>query len=82
MLQHASKTSTRPDSPNGVPRTGAPNGELPVPVAQSAAEMTVPDDAIAKRAYEKFEARGHIHGFDQEDWATARRELIAEDFGQ
>lgn len=40
--------------------------------------MSVSDEAIAKLAYEKFTARGCIHGFDQEDWATATQELIAE----
>jgi hypothetical protein len=34
--------------------------------------------AIAKRAYQKFEARGSVHGFDREDWAAANRELLAE----
>ena len=36
---------------------------------------------IAKRAYEKYEARGRAHGFDREDWAAASHELIAETFG-
>jgi len=39
------------------------------------------DSAIAKRAYEKYEARGRTHGFDREDWTTASHELIAETFG-
>ena len=39
------------------------------------------DAAIAKRAYEKYEARGHTHGFDREDWTAASHELIAETFG-
>ncbi len=30
---------------------------------------------IAKLAYERFEARGSVHGFDQEDWVSAEREL-------
>ena len=36
---------------------------------------------IAKRAYEKYEARGRAHGFDREDWTAASRELVAETFG-
>ena len=39
-------------------------------------------DAIAKRAYEKYVARGGAHGSDQEDWAEAERELIAESRGR
>ena len=39
------------------------------------------DADIAKRAYEKYEARGRTHGFDREDWAAASHELIAETFG-
>jgi hypothetical protein len=39
------------------------------------------DADIAKRAYEKYEARGRTHGFDREDWTAASHELIAETFG-
>jgi len=35
---------------------------------------------IAKRAYELFERRGCAHGFDLEDWITAERELLQNDF--
>jgi hypothetical protein len=33
-------------------------------------------DAIARRAYELFEARGFEHGHDQEDWLRAESELL------
>jgi hypothetical protein len=46
--------------------------------AQLIGAVSVSDEAIAKRAYEKFLTRGCTHGFDQEDWATATQELIAE----
>jgi|GEM_PF-4025759 len=36
------------------------------------------DEAIAARAYEMFLARGGAHGFDRDDWADARRELMTE----
>ncbi len=39
---------------------------------------TVPAEAVAKRAYEKFVARGCTHGHDQEDWLAAEQELVAE----
>jgi len=35
---------------------------------------------IAKRAYELFKRRGCAHGFDLEDWITAERELLQNDF--
>ncbi|HVB33982.1 MAG TPA: Hsp20 family protein [Patescibacteria group bacterium] len=31
---------------------------------------------IAKRAFEMFERRGHVHGHDQEDWFLAESELL------
>lgn len=40
----------------------------------SAAETQEPDP-IARRAYERFHARGGEHGRDQEDWFEAEREL-------
>jgi hypothetical protein len=40
------------------------------------------DIDIAKRAFEKYEARGCVHGFDLQDWTNASRELTAETFGQ
>lgn len=32
-------------------------------------------DAIARRAYELFQARGGEHGYEIEDWLQAEREL-------
>ncbi len=40
--------------------------------------IAIPQEAIAKRAYEKYTARGCVHGFDQQDWSEASRELIVE----
>jgi hypothetical protein len=42
--------------------------------------MFVSDEDVAERAYHKFLARGSIHGFDEQDWIAAQRELIAEVF--
>jgi Protein of unknown function (DUF2934) len=58
--------------------SGRSNGTPAGAAAQRAAAMTVSDQAIAQRAYEKFLARGGAHGFDQEDWTEAERELTAE----
>ena len=38
-------------------------------------------DDIARRAYERFEARGKEHGYDQEDWFEAERE-VGDDSGE
>jgi hypothetical protein len=35
---------------------------------------------VAKRAYEIFEKRGCKHGFDLEDWMSAEKELLRDDF--
>ncbi len=40
-------------------------------------KASIPDDAIAALAYEKYQARGCVHGFDQQDWADALAELVA-----
>jgi hypothetical protein len=52
-----------------------------LPAAQHANGRAAPDAQVAKRAYEKYEEGGRIHGHDQEDWAAASRELVAEIFG-
>ena len=39
------------------------------------------DADLAKRACEKYEARGCTHGLDREDWLAASHELVAESFG-
>jgi hypothetical protein len=36
--------------------------------------------AVAKRAYQIFEKRGCGHGFDLEDWMSAEKELLRDDF--
>jgi Protein of unknown function (DUF2934) len=35
---------------------------------------------IAKRAYQLFERRGRTHGFHLDDWITAEKELLQNDF--
>ena len=36
------------------------------------------EQAIAERAYQKFLARGCVHGSDLDDWNSAQQELAAE----
>lgn len=35
------------------------------------------EDEIRRRAYELFEERGGIPGYEHEDWVTAEREITA-----
>jgi hypothetical protein len=56
--------------------TSPEHGMTPHPEERSA--PTISAREIAKRAYEKFAGRGHLHGFDHEDWAAAEAELLAE----
>jgi hypothetical protein len=58
-----------------------PHGLSSAPGAQSIDVRSASDIDIARRAYEKYEARGCVHGFDVEDWTAASHELIAETFG-
>jgi hypothetical protein len=37
---------------------------------------------IATRAYQLFERRGRIHGFDLQDWISAEQELLQGDFSR
>ena len=34
------------------------------------------DDEIARRAYELYEARGFVDGFDVDDWLQAEQEIV------
>jgi hypothetical protein len=51
-----------------------PNGS----VQPTVSAIRVSEEAIAKRAYERFLSRGCVHGLDKEDWTVASRELLAE----
>jgi hypothetical protein len=73
MSQHTSHSSHHVQHP-------ANSSQGPEPGARGNARAACDAD-IAKRAYEKYEARGRTHGFDREDWAAASHELIAETFG-
>ncbi|MFO8149860.1 MAG: DUF2934 domain-containing protein [Trueperaceae bacterium] len=46
--------------------------------ARKAAAPEIPADAIERRAYEKYVARGHAHGADFDDWRQAEEELATE----
>jgi len=59
-----------------------PKGPTAMPTARTIDSLAITDEAIARRAYEKYVSRGCAHGQDQEDWAAATRELIAEALGR
>jgi hypothetical protein len=45
--------------------------------SKKAAAATNAEDEIRRRAYELFEERGRISGYEHEDWLTAEREITA-----
>ena len=63
----SSKQPVKPN-PNELPRGADPAG-------QQQQRRGIDRDAIARRAYERFEKRGRQPGHDQEDWLEAEREL-------
>ncbi len=44
----------------------------------STSTTTIPQEKIARRAYEKWCKRGCTHGHDQQDWLEAEKELRSE----
>jgi hypothetical protein len=65
------------------PETSAPQNVTEPGVAASAASDPARDDGlearIARRACERYEARGREPGRDQDDWFEAERELLNAD---
>lgn len=70
VTQMPQAMSSKSRSPKRSPAPASPTLQPSTP--------TVPAEAVAKRAYEKFLARGCTHGHDQDDWLAAEQELIAE----
>ena len=64
-----------------MPRTKRVSNVLNMPAAPNAADAgsrpaSSPDpNDVARRAYEIYESRGRIDGYDVEDWVQAEREL-------
>jgi hypothetical protein len=70
-----------------VTRTGKPT-QAQEPTSSSESNGATPaagarrnPDEIARRAYERFEARGYADGGDMDDWLAAERELNDADRG-
>jgi hypothetical protein len=73
MSKHASQSSSHVRHAAGSSQVTA--------AATHTSQKSACDADIARRAYEKYEARGRTHGFDREDWIAASHELITETFG-
>ena len=56
---------------NVVTMPAPPNASEPAPQPVSSPDA----NAVARRAYEIYESRGRIDGYDVEDWLQAEREL-------
>jgi hypothetical protein len=59
-----------------------PHGSFCIDAERIISAMYITNAAISKRAYEKFLARGSVHGLDKEDWLMANDELVLEAIGQ
>ena len=51
----------------------APPAKRPTPVKTSTVNL---EEEIRRRAYELYELRGREHGFAEEDWERAEREVL------
>jgi len=60
----------------GVQVAKQPANVMPMPFENLFERANSMFDAIARRAYEIFEGRGHLSGRDLEDWFQAERELL------
>lgn len=68
------KPSTTPGEAGATPRTTS-GSRAAKPTVSPTSNGGVNRDAIARRAYEIFQARGGQHGYEIEDWLQAEREL-------
>ena len=67
--------TTRAKTTADVPVTEAP---APITKARSAVNPRTAGidlDAVRRRAYELYEERGRLDGYDEQDWYTAEQEL-------
>lgn len=60
-----SSTSTQPAEISLVPEVK----KIPTPINL--------EEEIRRRAYQLYEERGHVSGYEQEDWVAAEREVTA-----
>ena len=71
--------ASRSPSKSPTPRKQTAVVPVPPPAQQvQPAEIQIPAEEVARRAYEKFAARGYEHGLHERDWLDAEDELRAE----
>jgi hypothetical protein len=61
------KVLQMPENSNNSQNGSSRNGSLPSDI----------EAAIRVRAYELYAQRGYVEGFEEEDWLTAEREVLA-----
>jgi hypothetical protein len=61
--------------PDAEVRADTPEIDSAVPDGSIAEDRPEREGRIARRAYERFEARGREHGRDVEDWLESEREF-------
>ncbi len=73
------KTAAKAEKPKTTPKAVETAMEKPAPVktTRKKAAPVITPEAIAWRAFELWQARGGVHGNDQEDWYRAEQELMA-----
>jgi hypothetical protein len=57
-----------------------PNNLLIISECSEDSHKQIIQSTVAKRAYQIFVKRGYKHGFDVEDWMSAEKELLRDDF--
>jgi hypothetical protein len=72
MKETKSTNETKSTTQAKTGRKGSANASAP-----SAGAFAAHDGAIARRAYELFDARGRWHGHDLDDWLEAERQIGA-----
>jgi hypothetical protein len=68
------RTSKPTNGGNGGNGAMAPAKAKRMPIRKPNGDV-VPDDMVAERAYQIYEARGGQHGADFDDWLEAERQL-------
>ena len=71
-MNRSQKTATESPRPADITTTGDQQGATGLPNLD---DSVMEFDQVAKRAYERYEARGREDGRDMDDWLEAEREL-------
>ena len=74
MSRTSTSAATQPKTAQPAAKSAAPAAGMPT----SGMQTSIPQEKIAKRAYEKWLKGGCMHGCDQQHWLEAEAELRAE----